>query len=115
MIFPMRRRAVIAAIPAVASTAVLASSGCTSPAGHPSGVRVLRFFTSHEAAVVEHATARIAPGPRDDPAEAGHPGARAADGTGAIDPMLGALERQTPPAMGFAGGPWRNTHPSGPD
>ncbi len=104
MIFPMRRRAVIAAIPAVASTAVLVSSGCTSHASHPpaSGVRVLRFFTSHQAAVVEDATARIAPGPRDDPAEAGHPGAREAD-------------VETPPPMVFAGGPWSNRHTSGPD
>ena len=119
MIFPMRRRAVIAGIPAaVASTAVLASSGCTSPAGHPSGVRVLRFFTSHEAAVVEHATARLAPGPRDDPAEAGHPGAREADVTGYIDTMLGALGAlggETAPPMIFAGGPWSNRHTSGPD
>ena len=38
-----------------------------------------RFFTGHQAAVVEAATARIAPGPLDDPAEAGHPGAREAD------------------------------------
>ena len=120
MIFPMRRRAVIAAIPAVASTAVLVSSGCTSHASHPpaSGVRVLRFFTSHQAAVVEDATARIAPGPRDDPAEAGHPGAREADVTGYIDAMLGALGAlggETPPPMVFAGGPWSNRHTSGPD
>ena len=117
MIFPMRRRAVIAGIPAaVASTAVLASSGCTS--GPASSVRVLRFFTSHQAAVVEDATARIAPGPRDDPAEAGHPGAREADVTGYIDAMLGALGAlgsDTPPPMIFAGGPWSNRHTSGPD
>ena len=117
MIFPMRRRAVIAGIPAaVASTAVLASSGCTS--GPASSVRVLRFFTSHQAAVVEDAAARIAPGPRDDPAEAGHPGAREADVTGYIDAMLGALGAlgsDTPPPMIFAGGPWSNRHTSGPD
>ena len=41
--------------------------------------------------MVEDATARIAPGPRDDPAEEGHPGAREADVTGYIDAMLGAL------------------------
>jgi hypothetical protein len=120
MIFPMRRRVVIAGIPAaVASTAVLASAGCTSPAVPAPGVRVQRFFTGHEAAVVEHATARIAPGPGDDPAEAGHPGAREADVTGYIDTMLaalGALGRSgTPPPMIFAGGPWSNRHTSGPD
>ena len=50
-----------------------------------------RFFTPHQAAVVEDATARIAPGPQDDPAEKGHPGAREADVTGYIDTMLAAL------------------------
>lgn len=79
--------------------------------------RVPRFFTSHQAAVVEDATARIAPGPADDPAEAGHPGAREAGVTDYIDMMLGALsaldENETP--MIFAGGPWSNRHTAGPD
>jgi hypothetical protein len=112
-----RRRAVIAAIPA-ASALVLASSGCTSPAKHPPGARVLHFFTGHQAAVVEDATARIAPGPGDDPAETGHPGAREADVTGYIDLMLGALGAlgdDNPPPMIFAGGPWSNRHTSGPN
>ncbi len=52
---------------------------------------MLRFFSSHQAAVIEDATARIAPGPEDDPAEAGHPGARETGVTGYIDAMLGAL------------------------
>lgn len=74
------------------------------------------FFTSHEAAVVEAATARIAPGPADDPAEAGHPGAREAGVTGYIDVMLGALGALTGPAPEiFAGGPWSNRHARGPD
>ena len=71
----------------------------------------LDFFTEHQAAVVEAATARIAPGPTDDPAEAGHPGAREADVTGYIDTLLGALDDQNI----FAGGPWSNRHTSGPD
>ena len=78
-----------------------------------------RFFTSHEAAVVNDATARIAPGPRDDPAEAGHPGAREAGVTDYIDLMLGAFgalgESETPAPMIFAGGPWSNRHTPGPD
>ena len=109
-----RRRAVIGALPiAVASAAVLGTEGCTSAAPP---ARTLNFFSSHQAAVVEAATARIAPGPSDDPAEAGHPGAREADVTGYIDSMLGALG-----ALGdagplvFAGGPWSNRHTSGPD
>jgi len=110
----VRRRTVIGALPvAVASAAVLGAGGCTSSA---STTRSWRFFTSQQAAVVEAATARIAPGPADDPAEAGHPGAREADVTGYIDTMLGALgalDSAAPPV--FAGGPWSNRHTSGPD
>lgn len=72
-----------------------------------------RFFTPHQAAVVEAATARIAPGPHDDPAEQGHPGAREAGVTGYIDTMLAALH-DDPPAI-FAGGPWSGRHTCGPD
>ena len=99
-----RRRAIIAALPVAAGLAA-----CTSPR-QPQRAD-LNFFTEHQAAVVEAATARIAPGPTDDPAEAGHPGAREADVTGYIDTMLGALDDQKI----FAGGPWSNRHTSGPD
>jgi hypothetical protein len=99
-----RRRAIIAAIPVAAGLAA-----CTSP--RPPQPAALDFFTEHQAAVVEAATARIAPGPEDDPAEAGHPGAREAGVTGYIDTMLGALDEQNI----FAGGPWSNRHTSGPD
>jgi Gluconate 2-dehydrogenase subunit 3 len=70
-----------------------------------------RFFTAHQAAVVEDATARIAPGPKDDPAEAGHPGAREAGVTDYIDLMLGALGALAAldgVPMIVAGGPWRS-------
>jgi hypothetical protein len=109
-----RRRAVIGALPlAVASAAVLGTEGCTSSA---SPGRILHFFPAGQAAVVEAATARIAPGPADDPAEAGHPGAREADVTGYIDSMLGALGSLDDAApLVFAGGPWSNRHTSGPD
>ena len=110
----VRRRTVIGALPvAVASAAVLGAGGCTSSA---STTRSWRYFTSQQAAVVTAATARIAPGPADDPAEAGHPGAREADVTGYIDTMLGALGAldSAAPAV-FAGGPWSNRHTSGPD
>ncbi len=118
------RRAVITAISviAVASTTVLGTSGCTSPE-HPNppspGTRPPRFFTAHQAAVIEDATARIAPGPGDDPAEAGHPGARVAGVTGYIDVMLASLGTLdgsgTATPMIFAGGPWSNRHTHGPD
>ena len=108
----MRRRAVIGAIPvAVASVAVLGVDGCTSSSSSSVSPRSLRFFTAHQAAVIEDATARIAPGPADDPDEAGHPGAREADVTGYIDSMLaqlGALDGAAP--LIFAGGPWSNRH-----
>jgi Gluconate 2-dehydrogenase subunit 3 len=107
---------VIGTLPvALTSAAVLGAVGCTSSSGS-AGPPTRRFFTSHEAAVVEAATARIAPGPSDDPAEAGHPGAREADVTGYIDAMLaalGSLDGAAPPV--FAGGPWSNRHTSGPD
>jgi gluconate 2-dehydrogenase gamma chain len=114
-----RRRTVVGAVPvAVASAAVLSSSGCTS-SSTSSATRVRRFFTDHEAAVVEDATARIAPGPGDDPAEVGHPGAREAGVTDYIDMMLGMLSALDGAAPGpppvFAGGPWSNRHTSGPD
>jgi hypothetical protein len=99
-----RRRTLIAAVPALAA----GLAGCTSP-----GPTTHRFFTAHQAAVVEDATARIAPGPRDDPLEQGHPGAREAGVTAYIDTMLAALD-DDPPKI-FAGGPWSNRHTSGPD
>jgi hypothetical protein len=113
----VRRRAVIGALPViVASAAVLSADGCTSSSSDSASPRALLFFTSHQAAVVEAATARIAPGPADDPAEAGHPGAREADVTGYIDSMLGALGAlDTAAPLVFAGGPWSNRHTSGPD
>jgi cytochrome c5 len=115
------RRTVITAIPVIPVAAtVLGSAGCTSPPS--AGPRAPRFFTRHQAAVVEDATARIAPGPRDDPAEAGHPGAREAGVADYIDIMLGALGAlgalagdQAAAPMIFAGGPWSNRHTSGPD
>jgi hypothetical protein len=65
-----------------------------------------RAFTPHQAAVVEAATARLVPGPSDDPAEAGHPGAREAGVVHYIDAVLGALHHQ-PPRI-YAGGPFSN-------
>ena len=63
-----------------------------------------RFFDHHQAAVVTEATARLIPGPADDPAEEGHPGAREAGVVHYIDLMLSAFD-DDPPRI-FAGGPW---------
>lgn len=59
--------------------------------------------------MVEDATARIAPGPHDDPAEAGHPGAREAGVVYYIDTLLAAFKQRSVPMI-FAGGPWSNRH-----
>jgi Gluconate 2-dehydrogenase subunit 3 len=106
-----RRRAIIAAIPIAALPVAAGLAACTSQPKREPQPATLRFFTAHQAAVVEAATARIAPGPHDDPAEAGHPGAREAGVTGYIDTMLAALQD----GKVFAGGPWSNRHTSGPD
>jgi hypothetical protein len=111
-----RRRAIIAALPVAAGLAACTSSPKRKPPPAAPG-----FFTEHQAAVVEAATARIAPGPKDDPAEAGHPGAREGGVTGYIDTMLSALKdgARHDGALQhdqiFAGGPWSNRHTSGPD
>lgn len=66
------------------------------------------FFDDHEASVVREATARLAPGPSDDPSEHGSPGAREADAVRYIDNLLGGLRSDPPtiyaaddPATGF--------------
>jgi hypothetical protein len=100
-------------ITAITAPAVAAAAGCATP-GSPTASRATRFFTAHQAAVVQAATARIAPGPTDDPAEAGHPGAREADVTNYIDTMLSMFTEEGTPKV-FAGGPWSNRHTSGPD
>jgi len=63
-------------------------------------------FDPHEAAIVVEATARLIPGPLDDPSEAGHPGAREANVVRYIDTKLGALSLS--PQAVFAGGPFSN-------
>ena len=97
----------------IASAAVLGVAGCTSLFASQASTATAQFFTGHQADVIEAATARLAPGPHDDPAEAGHPGAREAGVTGYIDRMLGAFGGQPP--LIFAGGPWSNRHAHGRD
>lgn len=65
-----------------------------------------RFFDAHQAAVVIAATARLVPGPLDDPTEAGHPGAREANVVRYIDTLLSLFADAVPKA--HAGGPWSN-------
>src|SRR5438309_10342654 len=72
-----------------------------------------RFFTAHQAAVVIDATARLIPGPQDDPSETGHPGAREANVVRYIDTMLGAFTFH--PARIHAGGPYSDRAGGGKD
>jgi hypothetical protein len=82
-------------------------------AARPHGATKRGFFTAHQAAVVDAATRRIAPGPTDDPTEAGHPGAHEAGVVHYIDLMLSMFQHR--PAKLFAGGPWSNRHTKGAD
>lgn len=68
--------------------------------------RTFHFFTPDEARVVTEATARLIPGPMDDPTEVGHPGAREAGVVGYIDTLLAAFSFTTPPI--HTGGPFSN-------
>jgi hypothetical protein len=70
-------------------------------------------LSAHQAAVIVEATARLVPGPQDDPTEAGHPGAREAGVVHYVDRLLAAFA-EDPPAI-FAGAPWSNRHASGRD
>ena len=67
------------------------------------------FFTVAQAATVREATARLIPGPQDDPLEAGHPGAREANVVRYVDTLLGAFRVPAgqPPRI-HAGGPFSN-------
>jgi len=80
------------------------SSGNAGSAPGSSGGSAYSFLTEHEKGVVTEATARLIPGPTDDPAEAGHPGAREADVTGYINGLLGAMHVDPPHV--WAGGPF---------
>ena len=82
-------------------------AACSAPAPTATGQasdQSFLVFDSHQAKVVEEATARLIPGPHDDLSEVGHPGAREANVTRYIDTMLGALTLS--PARIFAGGPF---------
>lgn len=67
------------------------------------GTSAAGFLTAHEREVVVEATARLVPGPGDDPAET-TPGAREAGVVDYVDRLLSAFDPD-PPAV-FAGGPW---------
>jgi hypothetical protein len=92
----------------VPASALVPSRGDAAAATTP-----YRFLDTHQAATIVEATARLVPGPQDDPLEAGHPGAREAGVVRFIDRLLSAFD-ESPPAI-FAGAPWSDRHTSGPD
>lgn len=94
------RRSVLAggSLLALAVAAGVDLSACTSSKSP------YKALSAHQHAVIEEATARLIPGPKDDPSEAGHPGAREAGVVHYIDGLLGALHRDPP--LVFAGGPF---------
>lgn len=106
-----RREFVVGSGLAIAAAGIGADVGWL--ANHRTKPGSYRALTAHQAAVIEAASARLVPGPDDDPAEAGHPGAREANVVGYIDAMLGAL-RVHPPKV-YAGGPFSNRNAPGPD
>ncbi|HVA75448.1 MAG TPA: gluconate 2-dehydrogenase subunit 3 family protein [Acidimicrobiales bacterium] len=76
---------------------ILAACG-TNPPPNP--------FSDHQMSLLTESTARLIPGPQDDPAELGHPGAREADAARYIATLVGALA-YNPPRV-YAGGPFSN-------
>ena len=77
-------------------------------AQHPSNP-----FSEHEMSLITEATARLIPGPHDDPAEVGHPGARESNVAGYIATLIGALG-YTPPRV-YSGGPFSDRSGSAVD
>lgn len=90
-----------------------ASASAAAPVRGDTAVASYRFLSAHQGATIVEATARLVPGPLDDPTEIGHPGAREAGVVHFIDRLLSAFE-ESPPAI-FAGAPWSDRHASGPD
>jgi hypothetical protein len=83
-----------------------------SPSGSPS-TPPRNVFDQHQTELITEATARLIPGPDDDPAEAGHPGAREANVTRYITTLMSAL--LVSPATVWAGGPFSGRAGGGRD
>jgi hypothetical protein len=98
----LSRRGFVVGALATPLLAVLPRAAWAAP-GQP-----FRFLSAHEGAVVEAATARLIPGPTDDPLELGHPGAREAGVVRYVDALLSAFD--TDPPRIFAGGPFSGRH-----
>ena len=102
---PVSRRSVLKGS-GLAGLLVLLPAGFLDACTRNSGTSSPRVFSDHQSSVVREATARLIPGPTEDPSEKGHPGAREANVTRYIETMLGALSFH--PAEIFASGPFSN-------
>jgi Gluconate 2-dehydrogenase subunit 3 len=100
---PMDRRSLLKRT-ALFGAATLLPAALRAEAVAAAAGPALRIFTKGEYDVVVEATARLIPGPSDDPSEAGHPGAREAMAVRYIDGLLGAL--RSDPARVYASGPF---------
>ncbi|WP_158890379.1 gluconate 2-dehydrogenase subunit 3 family protein [Amycolatopsis anabasis] len=107
------RRQVLAGAAVAVPLTFLPWPGIAGAAGPEAEISLagLRFLTRHEAAVLVEATARLVPGPTDDPAEAGHPGAREAGVVHYLDALLSALDYA--PERVHSGGPWSDRNGGG--
>lgn len=103
--FGLTRRSVLVAGSLLGAALALGIdlTACTSSSAKHAAPPVL---SPHELDVVTEATARLIPGPTDDPSEAGHPGAREAGVANYIAAMLGAFAHEPP--LVYAGGPFSN-------
>ncbi|ODR13265.1 hypothetical protein AWC26_02335 [Mycobacterium shimoidei] len=98
---PVSRRAVLGGLSLLPLAAALSRAAPTASADAG-----YRFLTPHQAAVLDAATRRLVPGPDDDPAERGHPGAHEAHVVTYLDRLLSVFD--VAPADVHAGGPWSN-------
>lgn len=98
---PVCRRAVLGGLSllplAAAVPGILGAASADAP---------YRFLSAHQAAVLDAATSRLIPGPKDHLLEHGHPGAHEADVVRYLDRMLSVFD--VTPADVHAGGPWSN-------
>ena len=108
-----RRRSVLIAGAMLPVVRYVPAPAFASGRGVAAAATAYRALTPHQAATIIEATARLVPGPKDDPTEIGHPGAREAGVVHFIDRLLSAFD-ESPPAI-FAGAPWSDRHAPGPD
>ncbi len=105
----MSRRAVLGGLsllPLVAVNGVFPAASADPADAVEAADTPYLYLSAHQAAVLDAATRRLVPGPEDDAAELGSPGAHEANVVRYLDIMLAAFSF-SPPKV-HAGGPWSN-------